>query len=225
MKLSKSTLVVLKNFASINDGIVFRSGNILRTCDAQKQVLAEATIDETIPSEFGIHDLNKFLSVLSLYGDNADIELAENNKSAYLITSRRKTHYRLCDASMVKNAPEKSISMPSVDVSFTLSQEDLESTLKSSSVLGTPHIAINSDGSKVYVSVLDSKDNATHTSQLELCDGTGKKYNMLFKTENLKMIPGEYEVSISFKGIANFKNKTSPIQYWVATELGSSGEA
>ena len=225
MKLSKSTLVVLKNFASINDGIVFRSGNLLRTCDAQKQVLAEATIEETIPSEFGIHDLNKFLSVLSLYGESAEIELGENNKSAYLISARQRTDYRLCDASMVKNAPEKSITMPSVDVSFTLSPEDLDSTLKYSSVLGTPHISISSDGSKVYMSVIDSKNTSAHTSQLELCNGTGKKYNMLFKTENLKMLPGEYDVSISFKGIANFKNKTSPIQYWVATELGSSGEA
>jgi len=224
MKLSKETLSVLKNFASINDGIVFRSGNILRTCDTQKQIMAETKISETIPSNFAIYDLNRFLSVLSLHDENTEIELDENNKAANLKSGRKRTSYRLCAIEMIKNAPEKTIAMPSVDVSFLLTTSDLDQILKSAAVLGSPHIAVRSDGTKICVAQLDSKNSSAHSSELEVADGDGKKYNMLFKTENLRMIPGSYNVSISFRGIASFKHTEKSIQYWVATEIGSTNE-
>ena len=224
MKLSKETLDLLKNFASINDGIVFRKGKTLRTCDATKQVLAETTINEEIPSEFGIFDLNRFLSAMSLHDGNCTLEI--DDKSINVTSDRMTTNYRVCDVTMVKNAPEKSIVMPTSDVQFTLDQKDFEKIQRASSVLATPHISINSDGSKIFVTELDNKNTSTHTNRIEIgVNSSGKKYNMLFKTENLKMIPGTYEITISFKGLATFKNTSKSLQYWVATEVGSSGEA
>ena len=224
MKLSKETLDLLKNFASINDGIVFRKGKTLRTCDATKQVLAETTINEEIPSEFGIFDLNRFLSAMSLHDGNCTLEI--DDKSINVTSDRMTTNYRVCDVTMVKNAPEKSIVMPTSDVQFTLDQKDFEKIQRASSVLATPHISINSDGSKIFVTALDNKNTSTHTNRIEIgVNSSGKKYNMLFKTENLKMIPGTYEITISFKGLATFKNTSKSLQYWVATEVGSSGEA
>jgi len=224
MKLSKDTLDLLKNFASINDGIVFRKGKTLRTCDATKQVLAETTINEEIPSEFGIFDLNRFLSAMSLHDGNCTLEI--DDKSINVTSDRMTTNYRVCDVTMVKNAPEKSIVMPTSDVQFTLDQKDFEKIQRASSVLATPHISINSDGSKIFVTALDNKNTSTHTNRIEIgVNSSGKKYNMLFKTENLKMIPGTYEITISFKGLATFKNTSKSLQYWVATEVGSSGEA
>lgn len=226
MKLSKDTLTVLKNFASINDGIMFRKGNVLRTCDAQKQVLAETTIAETIDEDFGIYDLNKFLAVLGLHQDNSQLQIDMATKSAIIndTTGRSKITYRICDSTMIKNASDKSVKMPEPEVTFTLKQEDLEFILRSASILATPHIAVISDGNKVFVTALDDKNTSTHSNQLQVGDGNQKKYKMLFKTENMKMISGAYEVSISFKGIAHFKNTTKPLQYWIATELGSTNE-
>jgi len=226
MKLSKETQELLKNFASINDGIVFRSGNVLRTCDASKQVLAETTINETITSDFGIFDLNRFLSAMSLHEGDSELEFDDKAVTMTDTSGRMKNFYRICDVSMVKNAPEKSIVMPTSDVTFTLDQKDFASIQRAASVLGTPHIAIKSDGSKVFLSAIDNKNTSTHTSQIEIgTNDSGKKYTMLFKTENMKMIPGTYEITISFKGLARFKNTAKPLQYWVATEVGSSGEA
>ena len=226
MKLSTDTLSVLKNFASISDGIMFRKGNVLRTCDAQKQVLAETTIAETIDEDVGIYDLNKFLAVLGLHQDNSQIKIDIATKSVIIndTSGRSKITYRICDATMIKNAIDKSVKMPEPEVKFTMKQEDLEFSIRASSILGTPHISVTSDGNKVFVSALDDKNTATHSNELDVAPGNGKKYKMLFKTENMKMIPGEYEVSISFKGIAHFKNTTKPLQYWVATELGSTNE-
>jgi len=66
MELSDRTLSVLKNFANINSNIVFREGNDLKTISVAKNILAKATLDEAVPQEFGIYDLNEFLNVLSL---------------------------------------------------------------------------------------------------------------------------------------------------------------
>jgi hypothetical protein len=227
MKLSKDTLSILKNFANINDGLMFRQGNVLRTCDAQKQILAETTISETVPNDFGVYDLNRFLSALDLEGENSTLEFDASTKSVVVsaASGRSKTFYRICDATNIKNAPDKAVNMPTPDVTFQLTQEDLEHIVKASGRLATPHVAIKSDGSKIFLHALDNKNTSTHTNELEIGNGNGKRYAMLFKTENLKMIPGTYDVSISFKGIASFKNTTKQIQYWIATEIGSSSEA
>ena len=169
-------------------------------------------------------DLNRFLSVLSLHDESTEIELDDNNKAANLKSGKKKTSYKLCAIEMIKNSPDKTIVMPSVDVSFTLSSDDLDAVMKSAAVLGSPHIAVKSDGAKIVVAQLDNKDSSSHSSELEIAEGDGKKYNMVFKTEHLRMIPGSYTVSISFRGIASFKHTEKPIQYWIATDVGSTKE-
>ena len=224
MKLSNETLSVLKNFGNINQGIQFKKGKVLKTVSSHKNILAEVTINEDVPSDFAIYDLNRFLSVLSLHDESTEIELDENNKAANLKSGRKKTSYKLCAIEMIKNSPDKTIVMPSVDVSFTLSSDDLDAVMKSAAVLGSPHIAVKSDGAKIVVAQLDNKDSSSHSSELEIAEGDGKKYNMVFKTEHLRMIPGSYTVSISFRGIASFKHTEKSIQYWIATEAGSTKE-
>jgi hypothetical protein len=78
----------------------------------------------------------------------------------------------------------------------------------------------------VNVITLDLQNDSAHTESLELdVKGTGSKYRMIFKTENVsKILPGSYEVKISSKGIAHFKNKNIPLQYWISTESGSKFE-
>jgi hypothetical protein len=65
-------------------------------------------------------------------------------------------------------------------------------------------------------------DDSKHNDSLEVSDGNGDTYRMVFKTENFKMLAGGYEVKISSKGISHFKHKTVNIQYWIATETGST---
>jgi hypothetical protein len=116
--------------------------------------------------------------------------------------------------------------MPSAEISFTLSSEDFDWVLRAASVLSSPHIAIESDGEKVTIVTLDLQNDSAHTDALEIANGTGNKYKMIFKTENLtKVLPGAYDVSISSKGVSHFKNKNLPLQYYISTEAGSKFEA
>lgn len=221
MKLSSETLSVLKNFASINPGLEFsRGSNVIKTISAGKNILAEATLKDTFPDGFCVYDLNQFLSVHSLYKD-AEIEFDENN--VIFKSGRGRIKYRKTAKEMIVTVPDKVLSLPSVDVSFTLTEEDFATIMKSANVLQSPNIAVESDGVNVFLTCYNAKDDSAHTNSIEVGTNTSEnKFKMVFLTENLKLIPGSYDVEISAKGLASFKHKTQEIDYWVALEAKDS---
>lgn len=219
MKLSNETLTVLKNFANINPGIEFKSGNKLTTISATKTVLAKAGIKDDFPQDFCIYDLNQFLSVQSLYKDG---EIEFDNEHVIFKLGRKKLNYRKTAKSMIVTPPDKELNLPSVDVEFTIKEEELSSVLKTASILQSPHISILSDGEKIYINTCDAKDNSAHIDSTEIADGNGKKFKALFLTENFKMISGTYQVQISSKGLSYFKNTKEDMQYWIAIEAKES---
>ena len=224
MKLSSDTINLLKNFASINQGIYFKQGKTIKTVSPQKNIMAEVTVDESFPVDFGVYDLNNFLSVISLHKDDPTLNFEDKNILISGLKGRSKIKYRFCEPSMIVVPPEKNIVMPDPEIRFTLNAEDFDWILRAAAVLSSPHIAIESDGEKVFVSTIDLQNDAAHTDSIEIAEGNGDKYKMIFKTENLKMISGTYEVSLSSKGISHFKNKNKNLQYWITTEAGSKFE-
>lgn len=222
MKLSNETISVLKNFASINQGILFKPGKTIRTISAHKNILAEAVVTEEIPKEFGVYDLNNFLSVLSLHKDDPSIDFDESNVLISGLQGRSKIKYRFCASNLIVSAPDKNLELSNPEIQFELSDQDFDWILRTANVLSSPHIAVESDGEKIFVSAFDAQNDSAHTDSLEVSKGNKDKYKMLFKTENMKMISGAYAVTISSKGIAHFKHKAMNVQYWIATEAGSS---
>jgi hypothetical protein len=225
MKLSNETLSVLKNFGSINQGIFFKQGKTLKTVSSHKNILAEVTIKEEIPADFGVYDLNNFLSVVSLHKDDPSFEFDEKHVVIVGNKGRSKIKYRFCEPTMIVTPPEKQFVMPDSEVKFALTSEDFDWILRAASVLSSPHIAIESDGKKISIVTLDLQNDSAHTDALEIAEGNGNKFKMIFKTENLtKVMPGSYEVAISSKGVSHFKNKNVPLQYYISTEAGSKFE-
>lgn len=224
MKLSSETLAVLKNFSTINNGIFFRAGNTLSTVSPQKNILADAKISETIPQDFGIYELNNFLSVISLFKDGAELEFESKHVVIKGMGGRSKIKYRFTDPSMIVVAPEKRPNLPSIDVSFKLTEEDFNWVMRTASVLSSPNVGVQSDGSELNLVAFDSNDDSAHINSLSVegVDVAGTKYNLIFKTENLKMLPGDYEVEISAKGIAKFTDTNRDIVYYITLETSSS---
>jgi hypothetical protein len=220
MKLSNETLTVLKNFSSINQGIQFKKGTKLTTVSSGKTVLAQAVLKDDFPQDFCIYDLNQFLNVNSLFKDSADLEF--NDSDVIFKNGKRKTSYRMTAKEMITIPPEKEITLKNIECSFNLTQEDYEWIMKTASVLSSPHIAVQSDGDTIEIVTFDASDDSSHPSSIEVGEGNGKKYKIVFKTENIKMIPGSYDVSISFAGIGHFQNTASEIQYWIAFEAKDS---
>jgi hypothetical protein len=221
MKLSENTLNVLKNFSTINQGIVFKTGNTLRTISKQQNVMAKATVTESFDKDFAIYDLNRMLALLTSLKDP---ELKLNDKTLKITSGSSSTTYGLSDESMVVAPPEKDLDVKNAEVNFTLTKDDLHQVLKLAGVLGLPNIAVRGNRNKISIASLDVKNSDSDVFSVDVGD-TDADFQMVFVTENLKMIPGDYDVQISSKGISHFKSKKDPIEYWIATEAGSRYEA
>ena len=222
MKLSKHTLNMLKNFSDINMSIEIKKGNILRTVSVQKNILAQAELEEDFPQDFAIYELNRFLGAVSLFDDP---EFQFNGKSANIGTVKHSVYYVYCDPSMIVTPPENNITFPEPEVKFTLSQNALSQIMKASNVLGTPEIAVEGGphpNDVIRLMALDVNNDSTDTFKVVLEERSDNKFRFVFKTENMKMLPGNYDVEISSKGISHFTMQGQKLQYWIATEASST---
>ena len=226
MKLSTNTMSILKNFAGINEGIYVKAGNVIETISKQKNILARAELTDTFESEFGIHDLSNFLGTLTLSRDaQPEIEIEEKNIVIKGLGGRSSTKYRKASKETILVPPDKTISMDNAEIKFSLDAPDLEWISRVASALGSPNIAFVSDGQTLNIETFDAKDDSSHVNSTKINDnGAGVKYRMVFATENLRFVPGAYEVTIASKGIGHFKNTAMSVEYWVTTETGSKYE-
>jgi hypothetical protein len=224
MKISQETTAILKNFAHINQGIFFRKGNTVSTMSPGKNILSVATISDTVPQDFGIYDLNNFLSVASLFKEGPELEFDDKHVIIKGRGGRSKIKYRVADQSMIVVPPEKLPNVPAPDVKFTFSKEDFEWVLKTATVLGAPHVAVESDGTTVSLVTFDEANDSSHVNSLEMADvdPEGKVFKLVFKAENLKVIPDTYVVEISSKGISAWTSTTAELKYWITIETSST---
>lgn len=217
MKLSKETVGLIKNFAGINSNLLLKSGNKLATISAQKNVMADAVVTESFP-DFGIYDLNEFLGAMSLFEDP---ELTFNDKWVTIEQGGNSIKYFAADASVL-TAPQKAITFPDPEIEFNMSATMLSMIQRTASVLRASDVSIVGDGSTMSVVVGDKK-NATGNSYNSTVGASDKKFKVNLKVENLKMIPGDYAVSVSSKKISRFKG-AGDLVYYVAVEADSSFE-
>jgi len=215
MQLSESTKEILKNFSEINPNLMIKPGKQLKTISTMKNILATANVSEDFPQDIAIYDLNEFLGVMSLFTkpqftfDDKSLSIGEEGTST-------KSKYYFADPSIL-TVPQKDVKMPEAEVQFTLTETDLTKVKKAASMLQLPDIAITSKGSDITLSAIDKKNDTANNFSIKVGE-TNSKFEFHFKTEHLKMLPGDYNVSISSKLISNFKHKSKPIQYWIALE-------
>ena len=222
MKLSESTINILKNFATINAGMQFKEGSVVRTISKGQNVLGKATVKENFEKDFVIYDLNRFLSLHSSLSD-PEIVINTDANNLTVKSGTSKTTYGLADESMIVAPPAKELKIENAEVNFRLTKEDMSQVLKLSGILGLPNIAVIGDGASISIATLDVKNDESDNFSIKVGE-TSANFRMIFVTENLKMVPGTYDVSISSKGISHFKHATDAIEYWIATEAGSKYE-
>jgi len=218
MKLSKETTALIKNFAGINSNLLLKSGNKLATISSQKNVMADATVTETFP-DFGIYDLNEFLGAMSLFDDP---ELDFQEKYVSISQGSMKIKFFAADASVLV-APQKAITFPEAEINFSMTAGMLNMINKTASVLRASDVSIVGDGSTI-TAVVGDKKNVTGNSFSEPVGSSDKTFKVNLKVENLKMLPGDYDVSISSKKISRFKSPSSDLVYYVAVEADSTFE-
>ena len=222
MKLSETTINLLKNFSSINQSILFKEGNKLRSISVMKNILVEATIPEDIPRDFGIYDLNQFLNGLSLHS-SPDLDFS--NKEYVLIKEgKMKASYFFADPTVIVSPPEKEISLPSEDVCFVITSQQLEKLKKASSVYQLPDISAVGENGVVKLVVRDKKNDTSHKLDIEVGE-TDANFVFNFKEENLKILPGTYDVVVSSKLLSKFTSQNHDLCYYIALEPDSTFES
>lgn len=217
MKISKSTIEILKNYAGINQNILIKKGNTLTTRTVAKNLFASAVVDTEFPQDFGIYNLSQFLGVLSLFSD-PEVTLSE--KAMVISQGKNKVQYMFASPEVL-DYPEKAINMPSPDASFELTEENLKSLLKAGAVLSSTDLKISSDGTTIACTVLDPKNPSANTFSVEVGE-SDRSFDVFIKLENLKLITGKYEVSLSEKKIAHFKNVSVDYNMYIANERNST---
>ena len=221
MKLSESTLSLLKNFSTINQSILFKKGTRLRTISVMKNILAEATVSEELPKDFGIYDLNQFLNGLSLH-NSPELDFANDNH-VVIKEGRSRSKYFFADPQVIVTPPEKEMNLPSEDVTFDLSTEQLDKLLKAAAIYQLPDLAVVGANGVVKIVVRDKKNDTSNDFAITVGD-SDKQFSFNFKVENIKILPGNYEVVVSSKLLSRYRSKNQDLTYFIALEPDSTFE-
>ena len=219
MNLSNETISVLKNFATINQNLVIKSGSSISTMSAMKNIVASAEVKEVFPTEFAIYDLNEFLAVLSLF-EKPDLDF--NDDFVVMTEIGTASKYWYSDPSVV-TTPTKEITMPECEVNFSFEDNLLSNVQKAAAIIGVPDMVLEGmDDGVALLKVTDKKNATANDYAVEVGinneDEKTLPYKFWFKVENLKLLAGTYDVAISSKNISHFVNKTVDIKYWIALE-------
>ena len=219
MKLSDKTLVILKNFAGINNSILVKRGDSLRTISLAKNILAEANIREEFPRDFAIYDLNQFLNGLGLHQD-PELDFREDSFLS-IREGKRRVKYFFADPQVITAPPEKTLTLPTQDVCFQLDSVTLEKLLKAAAVYQLPDLSAIGEAGVVKLVVRDKKNDTSNEFAIVVGE-TDREFIFNFKVENIKIIPGAYNVVISSKLLAQFTNENHNLKYFIALEPDST---
>jgi len=219
MKLSDSTLAVLKNFAGINNSILVKKGNQLRTISVAKNILAEAEIPEDFPRDVAIYDLNQFLNGLSLHQD-PNLDFTEDSHIT-IKEGKRRVKYFYADPQVIIAPPDKEINLPTQEICFQLETTSLEKLIKAAAVYQLPDLSVIGKNNEIHMVVRDKKNDTSNEYSIYVGE-TDSTFELNFKMENIKIIPGPYDVVISSKLLSEFTNKQYNLKYFIALEPDST---
>ena len=214
--LSQTTLNILKNFATINNGIIIKKGNTLRTISNAENILAAANVEESFPQTFAIYDLNQFLAGLSLF-DNPSL-VFDNDDYVTIKDGRSRVRYYFSDPEItLKTAPDKSVKYPGSDIQFTLSASDIAAIQKATGIYKLPDLNISTD-EEIILSVRDNEVSTSNTYDI-IVPGTFEGTHTLdLKVENIRLLQGDYQVGVSKHYISEWKHLNFDLSYYIALE-------
>ena len=222
MKLSDKTLSLLKNFSTINQSILFKKGTKLRTISVMKNILAEATITEELPKDFGIYDLGQFLNGLSLH-HNPDLDFQDDDSYVVIKEGRSRSKYFYADSNCIVTPPEKTLTLPDETVTFDLSTDQLDKLLKAAAIYQLSDLSVVGGEGVVKVLVRDKKNETSNDFSI-IVGETDATFSFNFKVENIKILPGNYNVVVSQKLLSRFTSKNQDLTYYIALEPDSTFE-
>jgi len=214
--LSQTTLNILKNFSTINNGIIIKEGNTLRTISNAENILATAKVEETFSQTFAIYDLNQFIAGLSLFNnpslvfDNSDYVTIKDGSS--------RVKYYFSDPEItLKTAPDKGVKYPGSDIQFNLSASNISAIQKAQGIYKLPDLNISTD-KEIVLSVRDNESDTSNTYDIIVPGTFQGNHSLDFKVENIRLLQGDYTVGVSQHYISEWKHANLEVTYYIALE-------
>lgn len=227
VKLSSTTIEILKNFATINSSILFKKGNVVKTISNAQNILARAVVEETFPQDFAIYDLSQLLSALYLFDDPI---LVFDNKNYVTIkdsTKGRRSKYYFSNPEItMRNAPDREIKFPGGNINFEVSNDNIRAITQAAAVYSLPDFTVRSEQDTVTLQTRDKEDDTSNTYDQVVSGNADDEYTLDFKVENLKLFgvigkqypDKSYEVSVSSRMISEWKYSEFDLTYFIALE-------
>lgn len=215
MKLSENTLSVLKNFSAINSGLVLQAGNVQKTISPEKSILVEVELEDAIPSQFGIYDLNQFLGNVTTLGNP---DLTFDDKAVMMNDGEIAFSYYSCSPNLIVSPPDKELKLKQTDVSFTLTNAILSKLLKLASMNNLTHLSVVGKNGEIRLQTHERANDTSNYASFKLNDYNGEDFTASFKVDNIKLIAGDYDVEIQLSAFAKFTSKNAKIKYFIALE-------
>lgn len=215
MKLSENTLAVLKNFASINSGVVLKQGNTQKTISPEKSILVETTLDDSIPTEFGIYDLNQFLGIVTTLKNP---ELTFGKDQVVLDDGELSVTYRGCSSNLVITPPDKELVLKDITTKFSLPNATLQKLIKVATMVSLPNLSVIGKNAELLLKIHERANDTSNDGIIKIGDYAGSDFTASFKTENLKLLPDDYNVEVQAGAFAKFVNVSGSLTYFIALE-------
>lgn len=215
MNLSEHTLSVLKNFASINSGVVLKPGKSQKTISAEKSILVEAKLEDDIPSEFGIYDLNQFLGIVTTL-KNPEVTFGENTVN--LNDGELSVTYRGCSSNLIITPPNKELKLENVTTKFSLSNATLQKLVKVATMISLPNLSVIGKDGSLLLKIHEKANDTSNDGVQKIGDYAGKDFIATFNKDNLKLLPDDYEVEVQVGAFAKFVNVKGNLTYFIALE-------
>lgn len=215
MKLSENTLSVLKNFASINSGVVLNPGKVQKTISPEKSILVEATLEDDIPSQFGIYDLNQFLGNVTTLKNP---ELKFSDGVVNMNDGELSFDYNACSANLIISPPNKELVLKDVTAKFSLTNATLQKLLKVATMNNLPNLSVIGKNGDLLLRIHEKANDTSNSGTIKIGDYAGKDFVATFKTENLKLLPDDYNIEVQTGTFAKFVNVAGTLTYFVALE-------
>ena len=221
IQLSKATIDLLRNFSTINKSILVEPGKLLQTMSVNKNIIAMGQIGERIPQQMAIYDLPLFLGALSLF-KKPWLHFPDNKKVIiYDEDTKGKTVFYYSDPEIIVRPPEFNPNLPQVEIMFDLPQNDAQQLLQAAKVYGVEDLCINGYAQEYSICVRDKKNNTSNSFDITVGE-TESVFAFNFKVENIKILPGTYDVVVSQKLLSRFVSKNYDLTYFIALEPDST---
>ncbi len=219
MKLSENTLSVLKNFSAINSGLVLQKGNVQKTISPEKSILVEVELEDSLPEQFGIYDLNQFLGNISTL-NNPELTFSDND--VIMDDGEIKFNYYSCSVNLIVSPPDKELNLKQTDVSFRLTNAVLNKLLRLASMNNLTHLSVVGKSGEIRLQTHEKANDTSNLASFKLNNYEGEDFCASFKVDNIKLIPGDYDVEMQLGAFAKFTAVSGifkdKIKYFVAME-------